>query len=336
MTEQQLLEAARRQDEDAYRELVEPWRRELHAHCYRMLGSVDDAEDALQDAMLRAWRALPRFEGRSSVRTWLYRVATNASLDVAAKRAPRQLPTERVEAAEVHAVPGRPLEESVWIEPYPDAELGLEDGFAGPEARYERRESVELAFVAAVQLLPARQRAVLLLRDVLGFSAREVAEKLDTSVASANSALNRARRTLESRLPEESQQSAVRSLGDERLRRLVERLVDAMERSDVDAVVAQLTEDATWSMPPDSTWYRGAALRAFLVEWPLTKRWRHLPAQANGQPAIGCYMWDDEARLYLPEALDVYTLRGDRVAAVTAFKTKGIFPAFGLPEQIRD
>jgi len=301
-----------------------------------MLGSVDDAEDALQDAMLRAWRALPRFEGRSSVRTWLYRVATNASLDVAAKRAPRQLPTDRVDAAEVHAVPGRPLEESVWIEAYPDAELGLEDGFAGPEARYERRESVELAFVAAVQLLPPRQRAVLLLRDVLGFSAREVAEALDTSVASANSALNRARRTLESRLPEQSQQSAVRSLGDERLRRLVERLVDAMERSDVDAVVAQLTEDATWSMPPDSTWYRGEALRAFLVEWPLTQRWRHLPAQANGQPAIGCYMWDDAARLYLPEALDVYTLRGDRVAAVTAFKTKGIFPAFGLPEQLRD
>ena len=299
-------------DEDAYRELVEPWRRELHAHCYRMLGSVDDAEDALQDALLRAWRALPRFEGRSSVRTWLYRVATNAALDVAAKRAPRKLPAERVGPAAVHAVPGAPLEEAVWIEPYPDSELGLEDGYAGPEARYERRESVELAFVAAVQLLPARQRAVLLLRDVLGFSAREVADMLETTVASANSALNRARRTLESRLPEESQQTAVRSLGDERLKRLVQALVDAMERSDVDAVVAQLTADATWSMPPESTWYRGEALRAFLVEHPLTKQWRHLPAQANGQPAIGCYMWDDEAGLYLPEALDVYTIRGDR------------------------
>jgi RNA polymerase sigma-70 factor (ECF subfamily) len=336
VTEHQLLEAARRQDEDAYRELVEPWRRELHAHCYRMLGSVDDAEDALQEALLRAWRALPRFEGRSSVRTWLYRVATNASLDVAAKRAPRQLPTERVDAAEVHAPPGRPLEESVWVDPYPDSELGLEDGLAGPEARYERRESVELAFVAAVQLLPARQRAVLLLRDVLGFSAREVAEMLETSVASANSALNRARRTLERRLPEQSQQTALRSLGDERLRGLVERLVDAMERSDVDAVVAQLTADATWSMPPDSTWYRGEALRAFLVEWPLTNRWRHLRTQANGQPAIGCYMYDEAAGLYLPEALDVYTIRGNRVAAVTAFKTKGIFPRFGLPEEISE
>jgi RNA polymerase sigma-70 factor (ECF subfamily) len=176
----------------------------------------------------------------------------------------------------------------------------------------------------------------LLLRDVLGFSAREVADALDTSVASANSALNRARRTLESTLPQQSQQTAVRALGDARLRALVQRLVEAMERSDVDAVVAELTADATWSMPPDSTWYRGEALRAFLTEWPLTNRWRHLPARANGQPAIGSYMWVEEAGAYLPEALDVYTIRGDRIAAVTAFKTKGIFPRFGLPEELRD
>jgi RNA polymerase sigma-70 factor (ECF subfamily) len=335
MGEQKLLEAARRRDEGAYRELVEPWRRELHAHCYRMLGSVEDAEDALQDALLRAWGGLPHFEGRSSVRTWLYRVATNACLDVAARRPPRRLPIDRVAAAEVHTEPGRPLVESVWIEPYPDHELGLEDGFAGPEARYERRESVELAFVAAVQLLPARQLAVLLLRDVLGFSAREVAEVLETSVASANSALNRARRTLESRLPEASQQATLRSLGDERLRRLVERFVDALERSDVDAVVAQLTADATWSMPPASTWYSGEALRVFLVEWPLRLRWRHLPARANGQAAIGSYAWDDEAGAYLAEALDVYAIRGDRIADVTAFRTSGIFGRFGLPEEIR-
>jgi RNA polymerase sigma-70 factor, ECF subfamily len=322
-----------RTDEDAYRELVEPWRRELHAHCYRMLGSADDAEDALQDALLRAWRGLERFEGRSSIRTWLYRVATNACLDLAAKRPPRALPTEHVPGAPVGEAPGRPLEESVWIEPYPHEEP---EGLAGPEARYERRESVELAFVAAVQLLPARQRAVLLLRDVLGFSAREVADALETTVASANSALNRARRTLERRLPQESQQTALRALGDEPLRALVQRLVDAMERSDVDAVVAQLTADATWSMPPDSTWYRGPALRTFLVEWPLTNRWRHLPARANGQPAIGSYMWDERAGLYVPEALDVYTIRGDRIAAVTAFRTKGIFPRFGLPEELRE
>jgi RNA polymerase sigma-70 factor (ECF subfamily) len=314
-----------------YEALVEPWRRELHAHCYRMLGSVEDAEDALQDALLRAWRGIARFEGRSSVRTWLYKVATNACIDFNAKR-PRALPTDLVPGAAVHDAPGRPLEEAVWIEPYPD-DPG--DGHAGPEARYEQRESVELAFVAAVQLLPPLQRAVLLLRDVLGFSAREVAGLLDTSVASANSALNRARRTLEDRLPQESQQTALRSLGDARLEQLVGELVDAMERSDVDAVIAQLTADATWSMPPDSTWYQGEALRAFLVEWPLTNRWRHLPARANAQPAIGCYRWDEQAGLFVPEALDVYTIRGDRVAAVTAFRTKGIFPRFGLPELVR-
>jgi RNA polymerase sigma-70 factor (ECF subfamily) len=317
----------------SYEALVEPWRRELHAHCYRMLGSADDAEDALQEALLRAWRGLERFEGRSSVRTWLYRVATNACLDFAAKRAPRALPTEHVAAAVVHEVPGRPLEESVWIEPYPEE---VDDGYASPEARYERRESIELAFVAAAQLLPPLQRAVLLLRDVLGFSAREVADALDTSVASANSALNRARRTLESQLPRESQQTALRALGDARLKQLVGELVEAMERSDVDAVVARLTADATWSMPPDSTWYQGEALRTFLVEWPLTNRWRHLPARANAQPAIGSYMWDERAGAFLPEALDVYTIRGDRIAAVTAFKTKGIFPRFGLPEFLRD
>jgi RNA polymerase sigma-70 factor (ECF subfamily) len=298
-----------------------------------MLGSADDAEDALQDALLRAWRGLGRFQGRSSMRTWLYRVATNACIDFAAKRPRREVPTDRVPGAAVHEEPGRPLEESVWIEPYPHEQ---EDGLAAPEARYERRESVELAFVAAAQLLPASQRAVLLLRDVLGFSAREVADQLDTSVASVNSALNRARRTLESHLPQESQQTALRALGDARLRQLVHGLVDAMERSDVDAVVAQLTADATWSMPPDSTWYQGEALRAFLVEWPLTNRWRHLPARANGQPAIGSYMWDERSGLYLPEALDVYTIRGDRIAAVTAFKTRGIFPRFGLPENVRD
>jgi RNA polymerase sigma-70 factor (ECF subfamily) len=318
-----------------YEELIEPWRRELHAHCYRMLGSAHDAEDALQDALLRAWRALPRFEGRSSMRTWLYRIATNACLDLAKRRPPRRLPIDAVPAAGIHTVPA-PLVETVWLEPYPDEELGLEDAHAAPEARYERRESVELAFVAAVQHLPPRQRAVLLLRDVLGFSAQETAETLETTVASANSALNRARRTLERRLPEQSQQATLRSLGDERLRKLVERFVDAMERSDVDAVVAELTADAAWSMPPDSTWYTGRALRAFLVEWPLRFRWRHLPARANGQPAIGSYMWSDEAGAYLPEALDVYTLRGDRIAEVTAFKLPGIFPSFGLPERVAE
>ena len=210
-----LLDAARQGDQSAFAQLVEPHRRELHAHCYRMLGSLHDAEDALQDAQLRAWRGLARFDGRSSLRTWLYRIATNTSLDVIGKRPDRRvLPLDAGPASDPFDGPGEPLLETVWIEPYPDEQLGLEDGYASPDARYEARESVELAFVAAVQHLPATQRAVLILREVLGFSAKEVAEALDTSVASVNSAMQRARKTVEEKMPAESQQATLRALGD--------------------------------------------------------------------------------------------------------------------------
>src|SRR5919204_5907590 len=188
-----LLAAARRGDEGAFRRLVEPHRRDLQAHCYRMLGSLHDAEDALQDALLRAWRGLDGFEGRASLRTRLHRIATNACLDLAARRPKRVLPLDYGPPSDPHDGPGETLVESVWVEPYPDVRLGLVDALAGPDARYEQRESVELAFVAALQHLPASQRAVLILRDVLGFSAREAADALETSVASANSALQRAR-----------------------------------------------------------------------------------------------------------------------------------------------
>src|SRR3982074_1352126 len=195
--ERDLLAAARGGREGAYARLVESYRGELHAHCYRMLGSVHDAEDALQEALLRAWRGLPRFEGRSSLRSWLYTIATNTSLSAIEKRPQRVVPSDCGPAADPHDGPGEPLVESVWVEPYPDEKLGLEDGFAAPEARYEARESVELAFIAAVQHLPATQRAVLILREVLGFSAREVAESLETTVAAVNSALRRARETVD-------------------------------------------------------------------------------------------------------------------------------------------
>jgi RNA polymerase sigma-70 factor, ECF subfamily len=241
-----LLAAARRGDEDAYRGLLEPHRGELHAHCYRMLGSVQDAEDALQDALVRAWRGLPQFEARSSLRNWLFRIATNTCLNVLERRPPRHLPIGYGEAGDPFASAELPLVEAVWIEPYPDAQLGVTDGFAGPAARYERRESLELAFVAALQLLPARQRATLIMREVLGFSAREVADALGTSVASVNSSLQRARKALEGKLPEQSQLDAQRELGADELRALVQRYADAMERADIDAVVAMLTEDATW------------------------------------------------------------------------------------------
>src|SRR3954469_6892500 len=255
--ERRLLEAARAGDEGAFARLVEPYRGELHAHCYRMLGSVHDAEDALQDASIRAWRGLARFEGRSSLRSWLYTIGTNTCLNLIARRPKRVLPLDYGPATDPHDGLGMPLSETVWIEPYPDETVGLEDGFAAPDARYEQRESVELAFVAALQHLPPNQRAVLILREVLGFSAAEVADTLETSVASVNSALQRARKTVDDKLPERSQQATLRALGDERLRAIVDAYMDALARGDVAQVVSMLAEDAAWSMPPLPTWFRG-------------------------------------------------------------------------------
>jgi len=209
----------------------------------------------------------------------------------------------------------------VWIEPYPDEQLGLEDGYASPDARYEARESVELAFVAAVQHLPATQRAVLILREVLGFSAKEVADSLETTVASVNSALQRARKTVEDKMPAESQQATLRALGDRKVEEIVGRYMKALGSADVDAVVGMLTADAAWSMPPAATWYRGERVPDFLRFGPLSGvwRWRHLPAHVNGQAAVGVYHWDEAAGTHLPFALDVLTLRGDKIADVTAF-----------------
>jgi RNA polymerase sigma-70 factor, ECF subfamily len=325
--ERELLEAAREGDEGAYNRLVEAHRSELHAHCYRMLGSVHDAEDALQEALLRAWRGLPKFEGRSSLRSWLYRIATNTSLNLIEKRPKRVLPVDYGPAADPHDGPGDPLVESVWVEPYPDERLGVEDGFAAPEARYEQREAVELAFIAALQHLPPNQRAALILREVLGFSAKEVAETLDTTTASVNSALQRARKTVDDRLPDQSQQATLRALGDDGLRELVDGYVDAWDRSDVEAVVGMLTEDATFAMPPMSTWFGGhAEIAEFLAGWPLsgTWRWRPLQVRANGQVALAYYSWDPDEESFLPFALNVLTLRGDKISDVTAFITRSI------------
>jgi RNA polymerase sigma-70 factor, ECF subfamily len=324
--EQELLEAARGGDQDAFARLVEPHRGELHAHCYRMLGSVHDAEDALQDALLRAWRGLSGFEGRSSLRSWLYTIATNTCLDAIAKRPKRVLPVDYGPPADPHDGPGEPVIESVWVEPYPDERLGIKDGYAAPEARYERRESIELAFIAALQHLPARQRAVLIMREVLGFSASEVAASLETTVASVNSALQRARKAADERLPEESQQATLRSLGDDGVREVVQGYVDAWDRGDIEAVVAKLTEDATFTMPPLRTWYGGRDLPDFLEVGPLSGewRWRHVPARANGQPALAFYSWDAEQGSHLPFALCVLTLEGARISDVTSFVTRSI------------
>jgi len=343
LAERALFDAARAGDEHAYRRLVETYRGELHAHCYRMLGSVHDAEDALQDAFLRAWRALARFEGRSSLRAWLYRIATNTCLDVVARRPKRVLPLDYGPAGDPHDGPGEPLVESVWVEPYPDERVSLADGFAAPDARYEQRESVELAFIAALQHLPARQRAVLILREVLGFSAREVAETLDTTTASVNSALQRARKTVDEQLPERSQQATLRSLGDDRIRALVERYVDAWERGDVDAVAAMLAEDAAIAMPPMASWFRGPGVLVFLREWAFSgrvydaegnRRVRVIPTRANGQPAFGTYSWDPVQERYLPTVLQVLTLRGTQIEEITGFVSPEVFAGFGLPDSL--
>jgi len=316
--------------DDEFRRLVEPHRAELHAHCYRMLGSVHDAEDALQEALLRAWRGLGGFEGRSSLRSWLYRIATNTSLDLIARRPKRVLPADHGPPSETPE--DRPLVEGIWIEAYPDERFGVEEGYAAPEARYERRESVELAFIAAVQHLPAGQRAVLVLRDALAFAARKAAETLETPDTAVNSALARARRGREGRLPARSQQATLRALGDAGIRDVVERYMDALDRGDVGALVAMLARDAEWSMPPDPGWYRGIpAITAFLETGPMRLRWRHLPTHANGQPAVGCYLWHESRAEHVGWVIDVLTLDGPRVAAVTSFIGNEGFARFGLP-----
>jgi RNA polymerase sigma-70 factor, ECF subfamily len=323
--EQTLLAAARRGDERAYAQLLEPYRGELHAHCYRMLGSVHDAEDALQDASLRAWRGLGRFEGRSSLRSWLYTIATNTCLNQIARRPKRVLPIDYGPATDPGDGLGMPLVETVWIEPYPDETMAIEDGYASPDARFERRESLELAFVAALQLLPATQRAVLILREVLGFSAKEVAETLETTVASVNSALQRARKTIDHKLPERSQQETLRAIGDEKLQEIVDAYMDALARGDVPRMIEMLAEDAAWSMPPLPSWFGGReGITGFLEFGPLSGRWRwkHLPVRVNGQAAVGVYQWDEQEAAFLPFALDVLTLEGDRIKQVTAFITR--------------
>jgi RNA polymerase sigma-70 factor (ECF subfamily) len=249
------------------------------------------------------------------------------------------------------------------VEPYPDELIGVDDELAGPEASYEQRESVELAFVAALQLLPANQRAVLILREVLGFSAQEVADALETSVASVNSALQRARKSVEERAPEQSQQETLRELGDERLREIVERYVEAWEQNDVETVMELLAEDASFTMPPLASWFQGeASIRIFLEGWPLSGawRWRPIPTRANGQPALAFYAWDEDEQAYLPFAMNVLTFRGDKISAVDAFVARATdipagdsygrwvdepidparlhaaFESFGLPERLSD
>jgi RNA polymerase sigma-70 factor (ECF subfamily) len=334
----ELLDAAKRGDRDAFQRLVEPYRRKLQLHCYRMLGSPQDAEDLVQETLLRAWRGLGGFEGRSSFRTWLYRIATNACLNALAKRVSvyRVLPESQGPASD-HMPEGAPATEIAWLEPYPDAALeGIADTAPGPDARYEMREAVQLAFVAAIQLLPPRQRAVLLLRDVLGWSAAETAGLLDTSVASANSALQRARATLGKRFP--TGQPATLPAPDDRQRALLDRYVQTWEGTDLDGFVALLREDAVLSMPPQREWYRGrGAIRAFFgwvwrgEAYGFRPSFRLVPTAANGQPAFAVYRRGPEQSEWRAPSLHVLTLQDGAIAALTTFRDPKVLVAFGLP-----
>jgi RNA polymerase sigma-70 factor, ECF subfamily len=332
-SEDELLDAAREGDEDAFGQLLEPHQAELHAHCYRMLGSLHDAEDALQDALLRAWRGLRGMKRRDSLRAWLYRIATNTCLDTIARRPKRVLPVDYGPAIAPDHVSGRPLAETMWIEPYPDERLEAAIAHAAPEARYEQREAIELAFVAALQHLPGRQRAALILRDVLGFSAKEVAEALDSTPASVNSALQRARKAAEERLPDRSQQATLRTLGDEGLRELVQRFSDAFEHGEVETIIDLLADDATFAMPPYAGWYQGrdAVAGSWLMPDGPPNPLRVVTTTANGQPAFGAYRLEPGAGRFVAIALDVLTLDGARISGVTAFRTPALLPSFGLP-----
>jgi RNA polymerase sigma-70 factor, ECF subfamily len=316
--------------EETFERLVETHRRGLHAHCYRMLGSLHDAEDAYQEAMLRAWRALPRLREDAAARTWLYRIATNVCLNAIARRPRRVLPTDYGPAWSVADGVGEPTEEALWLEPYPDQEV--ESGYAAPEARYEQREAVELAFVAALQHLPAQQRAVLILRDVLGFSAAESAGSLDTSSAAVNSALQRARRTVEERLPERSQQATLRALGDERSRELLHGYLDAWERKDIPAIVSLLADDVVFDMPPWPAWYQGRATVEELLQRnqeECYEDWRFTPVHANGQLAYAAYGLKNGR--FEPAAINVIGVRDGRICAGTSFVLPQLFPRFGIP-----
>jgi RNA polymerase sigma-70 factor (ECF subfamily) len=317
VTEPALIEAASAGDEAAFRDLAEQYRRELHVHCYRMLGSVHDAEDALQETWLRAWRHLASFEGRSSFRAWLYRIATNVCFAALGKRAEQEPPRD---------------EPSV-LTPYPDAWLDeLPSAAPEPGARYDLSESVQLALLAAIQTLPPRQRAALLLRDVLGFSAKEVAQLLDVSSTSVHSAVRRARKTLEQRAPVRTPPP------DDVQRSLVKRYIEAWESVDIPGLVALMREDAVMTMPPDPAVFLG---RQEIVDFFATvpaggalDRIPLLPTRANRQPAVGAYFPDPEAGVYRPYGVMVLTLDGDSIAEITGCTDPAIFPLLGLPTEL--
>jgi RNA polymerase sigma-70 factor (TIGR02960 family) len=327
-----VMSRARAGDGEAFRELTEPYRRELQVHCYRMLGSFQDAEDALQETLLSAWRGFAGFEGRASLRTWLYRIATNRCLNArrsVSRRAAKEWDVPNVQPPE----PTR-LGEVVWLEPYPDASLeGAIDVPLGPEARYEQTESISLAFVTALQVLPPRQVAVLILRDVLGFHASEVADMLDATVESVNSALKRARASLQRR-PPSAEREPPPATDSPAENAIAAKFAAAWESADLDALVALLTDDVFVSMPPMPFEYEGRDVVARLCAslFGTGRRFDLVPTRANGQPAFGAYVRAPTGIRH-GTGLFVLTLSGDRICAMTRFEA-GVLPWFGLPRSL--
>jgi RNA polymerase sigma-70 factor (TIGR02960 family) len=328
-----LISRARAGDGDAFRELTEPHRRELQVHCYRMLGSLQDAEDALQDTLLTAWQGLGGFEGRASLRTWLYRIATNRCLN--ARRLASRRPATAWNIPGVEPPEPTRLGEVVWLDPYPDAFLESAIGVPpGPEARYEQTESISLAFVTALQVLPPRQLAVLILRDVLGFHANEVADMLGSTVESVNSALKRARASLQRRWPPVADREPPPACDSPSEDAIVAKFVSAYESADLDALVALLTDDVFVSMPPIPLEYEGRdAVARFCASIFGPGRWFDLvPTRANGQPAFGAYLRAPSGIRH-GTGLFVLALSGDRICAMTRFDNS-VLPWFGLPRSL--
>jgi RNA polymerase sigma-70 factor (TIGR02960 family) len=331
-----LIARARAGDHDAFRELVEVHSHELQVHCYRILGSLQDAEDALQETLVSAWRNLGDFGQRSSLRTWLYQIATNRCLSMlrADSRRPRTTtPLRDVILPEPTGVSDVPP----WLEPYPDVLLdNLVDQRPGPETRYETNEAISLAFITALQLLPPRQRAVLVLRDVLGYHAGEVARMLDATQESVQSALKRARAAVDSHLSDSGSSRPARQPDTTAERHLVAQLVDALERADLQALVGLLAEDVRLSMPPAMLEYRGIDVaRQFFAAVTLRpgRCYRAVPTRANGQPAFGTYMADPHTGVFRAHGLLVVTIADDRITAVTGFDAS-VMPRFGLPRTL--
>ena len=325
-----LLAKARAGDGNAFRDLTAPHRTELQVHCYRMLGSLHDAEDALQNTMLAAWQGLDGFEGRASIRTWLYRIATNQCLSLV--RSTKRRPAEEWKMPDIEPPQPSLLSEIVWLEPYPDSQLAL-SGPVGPEAQYEQTEAISLAFVTALQVLPARQRAVLILREVLGYHADEVAEMLDTTVDSVTSALKRARAGLRRNLPASDESPAVPDSPAER--ELVTRFVRAYQAGDVDALVELLTADVRLSMPPIPLEYHGisAVARFYASVFGRGRRYDLIPTRANGQPAFGAYLRSRGGGTRHAAGLLVVTTKGDRISGLTRFDND-LLPHWGMPRSL--